>query len=1258
MDTADIDVSTPRNLSHTDHGRSRVRRDRPTIRIRSQALKDNPALRELNEKHEKTVGELLVEKFFIREKTGGDAIKMVRAYHQPSLERGENEAMQKKVTRRFTRRRSSLEIPTDSEIIAREVIIAQAQAEALDTLVEQEQAQIEVEARKGTLVNRRMSRDLVTPSIQSSENEQDDFIEAERPASLKKTIKKIKKKKKILDNSLPQSDNIEEPLVEKSPLIQRKSGNNLIPKSQSSAELGEERQRIRPQKFKIEASNSVGDFSTLWINASSTPSSPVPSEQYQESIRLPAPKSIRDSLLILPVHDDDNQSQNEDNTVVLALPKLYVKDTSRNSVCLTLKPATPPATPQTVPRTRDFDNVEKSTLENSSSEFLVNSRHLEKKSDNVNALIEPMSIPEYSETVDKSEKNSTSLLKDIEKSSDTVEKLKAVEEKLKTRTKISDTISKRPKFPIKKSDSQTKDENSVTIEKLEKNTTSVLKDVKQFSVAVEEKSKISDTILKRPKLPIMKSDSETKEEKLVMIEKSENNTNVLKDVDKSPDAAKKVKDVTINNVEENLKIATKVSDTILKHPKVPIKKSDSETKEEKSVTVEKSEKNATVLKDLEKSFNATEEVKDIKINNGEEKSKPTTDISNNIFKSPKIPLKKSDSQNNDEMNTTSILKNVEEPSNAVEEVKTVLVKNGVEKTKNSTEISNNISKRPKILVKKSSSQIKDVSLTKKAVRNTVEPPKVISEASIEPTETDIVTVTETIIERSVNHVPELSESSREIVEVGTSSDTTKISENLPPKQTISEVKNVSGSGAPDMSVTEVDFWGEIKPKDSPIASELKSPQKTNGFFSTNISVIPADETVDRADEKLLETVVESSPIKYDTDLNENSIGEETLQITTGKISEGDKKDGDVMSTDVSTAINSSLSIPLDDEVSEINKPLDDNVWAKDQDNSTVEELEAEGNSELSKTPANNNTDNVIDPPLPPAVEETAINCQSEPPLPTITIVAAPPSPEPNSIESKPDEGSTTPTNEWPNVTLSMSKWESQNDLSDDGEDREATPTPPSGEDLSISPRLSKKKKVAKKKKSVSKKSDSEDNGSVANNKEVDKLIPEVSKSLKPLSPLNSPRCSPRSSPRDSPKQKERPLDLIKMFYTTPGPLLTATPRDLSKVRRGGKRRKRPVSIASSASDSTESTRSSQSTTTTESTEDSSTCSQGAEEAKDDKRLTSTRSNDSGFDGSPRLTSIYSHKSCFNITQAFLVLSLMARCGVINNIDIPVFTILS
>lgn len=339
IDTADIDVSSPRILSHDgNRPRNRLRRDRPTIKIRSQALKDNPALRQHNERHEKSVGELLMEKFFIKDKKSDGEGQQVRLYHQVSLERDEeNEAeereiTQKRITRRFTRRRSSAELQLDPEQMQREAAYAQVQAQVLDSLVAEEQAQIENEARRGTLIRKGTVRGQTTVHPYYTNNDDSDTMtrEEEEAAALRmrKAMKKTKKKKKQTDKPSPPDklacvlDN------RRSSTSSEMSTDSKIGEEEEAAENGP-----RPQMYKIEACNSAGDFSTIWVNASENEKHKLDVDQYRESVRVPIPRKFG-------VGSDDALSKNTDEAetrVVLPVRKPYVKDPSRNSVYLTVK---------------------------------------------------------------------------------------------------------------------------------------------------------------------------------------------------------------------------------------------------------------------------------------------------------------------------------------------------------------------------------------------------------------------------------------------------------------------------------------------------------------------------------------------------------------------------------------------------------------------------------------------------------------------------------------------------------------------------------------------------------------------------------------------------------------------------------------------------------------------------------------------------------------------------------------------------------
>ncbi|XP_076683809.1 uncharacterized protein LOC143376910 isoform X2 [Andrena cerasifolii] len=342
VDTADIDVSTPRILTgEGSRQRNRLRRDRPTIKIRSQALKDNPALRQHNERHEKSVGELLVEKFLIKDKKQEEAEQHVQLFHQVSLGKEEDQDLQQvktKITRRFTRRRSSADIQLDPEQLEREVAYAQVQAKVLDTLVAEEQAEIENEVRRGTLIKKGTTGSLKNGPGFFRPQDGDSVSQGEEdPAAQKvrKTLKKVKKKKKPVEKPPPPAD-------DENPRERRSStSSDVSVESQREAEVEENEEdgkNSQPQMFKVEASNSVGDFSTIWVNGADAERKPSV-EQFRESVRIPVPRKLG----VLKVAREDEP----ETEVVLPVKRPYVKDTTRNSVHFTVR--TPPETAKTEP---------------------------------------------------------------------------------------------------------------------------------------------------------------------------------------------------------------------------------------------------------------------------------------------------------------------------------------------------------------------------------------------------------------------------------------------------------------------------------------------------------------------------------------------------------------------------------------------------------------------------------------------------------------------------------------------------------------------------------------------------------------------------------------------------------------------------------------------------------------------------------------------------------------------------------------------
>ncbi|XP_070153348.1 uncharacterized protein [Polyergus mexicanus] len=331
IDTADIDVSSPRILSHNgSRPRNRLHRNRPTIKIRSQALKDNPVLREHNEKHEKSVGELLMEKFFIKDKKlHGDRNQQTRLHHQVSLNRlehlQEQEAVQKRITRRFTRRRSSADLQLNPEQLQQKATYAQVQAKVLDSLVAEEQAQIENEIRQGTLMRKETTTrgSIIAHSYYTNSDTMTEEEEKIATTRIKKTTNKTKKKKKPIIDKLWITDKIDN---------RRSSICNEI---STDSEIEEKNNESKPQMYKIEACNSAGDFSTIWVNANSeNEKCESIVEQFRESVKIPIPRIFKTESEVnaFPNNMDETEMQ-----IILSTRKPYLKDTSRNSVYLTMK---------------------------------------------------------------------------------------------------------------------------------------------------------------------------------------------------------------------------------------------------------------------------------------------------------------------------------------------------------------------------------------------------------------------------------------------------------------------------------------------------------------------------------------------------------------------------------------------------------------------------------------------------------------------------------------------------------------------------------------------------------------------------------------------------------------------------------------------------------------------------------------------------------------------------------------------------------
>lgn len=129
-------------------------RERSTARIRRQASKVNPALQNYFKKREKTAGELLVEKFFIKDKeesaSNGDS-KTLQDSSTKLLSRRPQDILQRQATRRIMKKRLSADIQMSPRLRKHEMTIAKVQAKLLDNLVAEEQTKINSE-NKNTIL--------------------------------------------------------------------------------------------------------------------------------------------------------------------------------------------------------------------------------------------------------------------------------------------------------------------------------------------------------------------------------------------------------------------------------------------------------------------------------------------------------------------------------------------------------------------------------------------------------------------------------------------------------------------------------------------------------------------------------------------------------------------------------------------------------------------------------------------------------------------------------------------------------------------------------------------------------------------------------------------------------------------------------------------------------------------------------------------------------------------------------------------------
>ncbi|XP_018305905.1 uncharacterized protein [Mycetomoellerius zeteki] len=1331
IDTADIDVSSPRIVSHNRNPPRNLHRDRPTIKIRSQALKDNPALREHNEKHEKSVGELLMEKFFIKDKKldNDNSQQGIHLYHQINLDRledsEEREAVQKRITRRFTRRRSSADLQLNSEQMQREAAYAQVQAKVLDSLVAEEQAQIENETRRGTLFKKGTAKGLLEHPY-ANNIDSDMMIQEEEKAAvtrIRKTMKKTKKKRFV--DKLSSTDKIDK---------RRSSTSSEI----STDSQIKENDESRPQIYKIEACNSVGDFSTIWVNTNAeNKRCKSTDEKFKENIRVSIPDRFGTGNEMDVISNSADEAETQ---VVLAVQKSYVKDLSRNSVRLTIKKPTEKlnkklkeikkldmkADEDQLNLTNSFvdienniptDNVSKSLTDVDSAEpncksqitndikdfkalkrTVYKSKNTESLARNgipiskdgslnnrdINILAAKGDMREI-DTKDSSfskETETTPIQSNIlafistnaSRNDSQMECLRGVFEDTfiadikndeSQKDHLNDNITKKifdymevdstiktPKVLAIKNSVASVESDKFIMEKLRPKSLAMPHNenmIKQNIIEIEisdniGKSNVSGTMLttnsatcRLPKLSKINTDRNNAVEapKLSLRETVEYRADSLKSDHDVGTAAVVLPEKKMNKTSNLAQVSSfNASNRTNSVDAYKLTFKIDATQHNNAVKLEANE--TTLSKETNDKVCSSEHCDETKL---AADIKPAEDVSltktprNNVIRTDDnvLTLKATDSSNIEtEIIITEAIADAKKAELKTDSIKKI---NCIDVEKDSSkDLSSFKSKMPMLLenninesgianssnIRKDSGAFNIIKIEdgKSFFCNNANDETRILKKNISVDSSKLMN------DHSANNISKVFQQSISNDEKATGKDMSVKTSKTKPVSKITEKKSMkidANYNSQDESVilsrsasTEsIDFWSEIKAPDSPEMTRLK---QQNGFplRETNTSKIEKNinsmNSKKKDNEKKTEIDVKMSTMTFES----STVGFSNI------VFEKEKEKEKIVSKS------------LRSEKAKIEK--------------LAKATEIERNMPtVQKIPSKKNFSLVIDTKnISPAVKKTSLKCNNfgttsvttsvEVIVPEINIVEAPElfkECDNRKVEEE-HENPSTPTNELslnPSLIRKISRWSNQDDLTniDDvetpvvSEEKTSLVTNPS-----VSPlQSSKTKRAIKKKKPSIKKTLSEKSEKglkeICNNELittvnernmlVTKLVPEKQHLVKIL-----PKTSPKSSPKNTPLQ--RPLDLMRMFYTTPSALLTATPRDLSKVRRAKiKRRRHHSRTPSISSDSTGSTTSTVTTRNTD--ENGPTC----VELNDDfehKRMNSTRSNDSGFDGSPRI----------------------------------------
>lgn len=187
--------------SYSQYQANHIRRDHSAIQLQCHSLKTNAALQSYFEKHKKSAGELLMEKFSIKDKHQVLSKRMPHTSKTQLFSRGLRDTIQRRMTRKLMKKRLSSDIQLSSDIPKHESAISQVQAQLLDNLVAEEQAKID---KENTSLSRAKNT-LEENSLTSSEFNQVDnkhFFSSEVDANLFEDKNHSNNNKKTVTNSI------------------------------------------------------------------------------------------------------------------------------------------------------------------------------------------------------------------------------------------------------------------------------------------------------------------------------------------------------------------------------------------------------------------------------------------------------------------------------------------------------------------------------------------------------------------------------------------------------------------------------------------------------------------------------------------------------------------------------------------------------------------------------------------------------------------------------------------------------------------------------------------------------------------------------------------------------------------------------------------------------------------------------------------------------------------------------------------------